>query len=103
MQHIKQPPSNFTFVHLTLCTVKGPGSDVRRQRRPPPAGRGAGRYGDAGRGRGRGRGRGVSLRIGGGNQRRVRSRGSLKRKDRSFEKAMKLERAIERRTVQLTG
>lgn len=30
-------------------------------------------------------------------------RGSLRRKDRSREKAMKMERALERRTVQLPG
>jgi len=76
---------------------------------------GAGRAG-AGRGRGRGgrfddgggrRGGRVSLRIGTGKRGRQASvqsrRGSLRKKDRSREKALKEERGIERRTVHLPG
>ena len=64
-----------------------------------------GRKDDEG-GRGRGRGRGVSLRIGTGKKGRQASisqrRGTLKKRDRSREKALKEERAIERRTVVLS-
>ena len=49
----------------------------------------------------------VSLRIGTGKRGRQAAirqrRGSLKRKDRSAEKALKEERALERRTVVLPG
>jgi len=49
----------------------------------------------------------VSLRIGTGKRGRQSAlrqrRGSLKRKDRSAEKARKQERALERRTVVLPG
>lgn len=82
---------------LLFAGDRGP---ARRDR-----GRGAGRgRGDAAaRGRGRGRGNGVSLRIGGGKRGRQNrpQRGTLKRKDRSFEKALREEKAIERRTVVL--
>ena len=64
-----------------------------------------GRKDDEG-GRGRGRGRGVSLRIGTGKKGRQASisqrRGTLKKRDRSREKALKEERALERRTVVLS-
>jgi hypothetical protein len=49
----------------------------------------------------------VSLRIGsgkkGGQAEVMQRRGTLKRRDRSREKALKEERAIERRTVFLPG
>ena len=65
-----------------------------------------GRKDDEG-GRGRGRGRGVSLRIGTGKKGRQASisqrRGTLKKRDRSREKALKEERALERRTVVLSA
>lgn len=80
------------------------GRPAGRPRRGPKGGRGGrGRGDNEGRG---GRGR-VSLRIGTGKRGRQAAirqrRGSLKRKDRSAEKALKEERALERRTVVLPG
>lgn len=83
---------------------KGPQRTVRKPA-AAAAGRGRGRGGgrfDDGGGRGR-----VSLRIGSGKRGRQsevqQRRGSLRKKDRSREKALKEERAIERRTVKLPG
>lgn len=85
---------------------KGPSRDFNS--RKPGAGRGGrgrggGRFDDGGGRRG---GR-VSLRIGTGKRGRQNEiqqrRGSLRKKDRSREKALKEERAIERRTVVLPG
>lgn len=116
------PPQTINLLHVLVYSyflpsprggppdsAKGPGRQNRRN-----ASGGPGR-GGAGRGRGRGRfgddegrgGRGVSLRVGTGKKGRQteirQRRGSLKRKDRSLEKALKEERALERRTVRLTG
>jgi hypothetical protein len=81
---------------------KGPARNpMGKKLRPGSPGRGRG---DDDRGGGRGR---VSLRLGmgkRGRQNEVRNRrGSLRKKDRSREKAEKEERALERRTVQLPG
>ena len=83
---------------------KGPSRDINAKRRPGGGrGRGGGRFDDGGGRRG---GR-VSLRIGTGKRGRQseiqQRRGSLRKKDRSREKALKEERAIERRTVVLPG
>ena len=85
---------------------KGPSRDINAKRKPGAGrgrGRGGGRFDDDGGRRG---GR-VSLRIGTGKRGRQseiqQRRGSLRKKDRSREKAMKEERAIERRTVFLPG
>ena len=83
---------------------KGPSRDISSKRRPGGGrGRGGGRFDDGGGRRG---GR-VSLRIGTGKRGRQseiqQRRGSLRKKDRSREKALKEERAIERRTVVLPG
>ncbi len=83
---------------------KGP---ARKPGDKKKAGAAAGRGYGSDNGEGRGRGRGVSLRIGsgkkGGQAEIMQRRGTLKRRDRSREKALKEERAIERRTVFLPG
>jgi hypothetical protein len=83
---------------------KGPQRNIDGKKKPGAArGRGGGRFDDDGGGKG---GR-VSLRVGTGKRGRQsevqQRRGSLRKKDRSREKALKEERAIERRTVFLPG
>lgn len=83
---------------------KGPSRNLDGKRKPGRAGRGVGgRFDDEGGRRG---GR-VSLRVGTGKRGRQsevqQRRGSLRKKDRSREKALKEERALERRTVVLPG
>lgn len=83
---------------------KGPARKPGDKKRPAGAAAGRG-YGNSDDG-GRGRGRGVSLRIGSGKKGGsdvMQRRGTLKRRDRSRDKALKEERAIERRTVFLPG
>lgn len=83
---------------------KGPSRNLDGKRKPGRAGRGGGGRFDDGGGRRGGR---VSLRVGTGKRGRQSNlqqrRGSLRKKDRSKEKALKEERAIERRTVVLPG
>lgn len=83
-------------------SLKGPGRNPLAKKVKPGA-----RSGRSGRGGDDERGERVSLRVGTGKKGRQTEvkmrRGSLRKKDRSREKAEKEERALERRTVYLPG
>ena len=94
---------------LTITRKKGGGAPLKGPGRNPLAKKvkpGA-RAGRGGRGGDDERGERVSLRVGTGKKGRQTEvkmrRGSLRKKDRSREKAEKEERALERRTVYLPG
>lgn len=95
------------MIHTTGPSDSGPspsgGKDFGRGRKAGPGGnKKGGRFGDQGDGRNQ---RKTSLRIGPGRKGRgaelSQRRGSLKKRDRSAEKAMKAEAALERKTVNL--